>query len=282
MQPGKRLAAYAAKYPPAVQGSNGNGHTVFLIMRAIEFGVDESEALPVLLQWNASCSPPWKEREFIQKVRGCYRAKGAKFGALADGGRASTFVEPDPVYPGTQAVRDQLYGDGSSSIRSTTGAQWLASRRIDPDAVARLHLARFRPGRWPVLLPTFDHAATAQSWRARAVDPAVEVKELSPKGFTSAGLCFMNAQARRLQPGQRGLIIVEGSTDFLHVATRYEGPVIGIFSGSWNAKHAKRIPKAWPIRVWVDDDGDAGDRYFRQIADTFKERSITRWRTKKT
>lgn len=58
----RRGAAYAAKYPPAVQGQGGSTTTFKLAAHLVhEMGLDVDEALDVMAEhWNAGCSPPWE------------------------------------------------------------------------------------------------------------------------------------------------------------------------------------------------------------------------------
>lgn len=77
----ERARAYLTKMPLAVSGQGG--HTAAFnaaTATAIGFDLSDDDALAILSEWNASCAPPWTERELRQKIasarRDCRRAPG--------------------------------------------------------------------------------------------------------------------------------------------------------------------------------------------------------------
>lgn len=74
-----RARAYLAKCPPAVSGQAGHD-TAFATVSAVVNGFDlnETDALDVLSDWNASCQPPWSEKELLHKVRDAANKGGIK------------------------------------------------------------------------------------------------------------------------------------------------------------------------------------------------------------
>lgn len=81
----KRARAYAARLPPAISGSGGHATTMraaVLVVRG--FALDDSSALDVLREWNASCCPPWSERELRRKIHEARRVGRVPVGALLE------------------------------------------------------------------------------------------------------------------------------------------------------------------------------------------------------
>lgn len=70
----RRAVAYLAKLPPAIAGQGGHKATFAAACRAVEFGLDRTEALAVLAQWNVThCQPPWSESELRHKLEDAFR-----------------------------------------------------------------------------------------------------------------------------------------------------------------------------------------------------------------
>lgn len=76
-----RAAAYLARCEPAVSGSGGHTRTFYVAQKLVRgFGLDEETAYRLLASWNATCQPPWSERELRRKVR-----QAAERGQTAEG-----------------------------------------------------------------------------------------------------------------------------------------------------------------------------------------------------
>ena len=67
----RRAAAYAAKLPPAIEGENGSA-ACFRVACVLVcgFGLSAEEAMPLLLEYNQRCQPPWSEGELQHKLDG--------------------------------------------------------------------------------------------------------------------------------------------------------------------------------------------------------------------
>jgi hypothetical protein len=75
----ERAARYIAKLQPAVAGQGGHAATFSAACRLVEFGLAESEAWPVLLEWNRShCQPLWSEGELRHKLADAFKATEPK------------------------------------------------------------------------------------------------------------------------------------------------------------------------------------------------------------
>jgi hypothetical protein len=78
-----RAAAYIAKMGPAVQGEHGDDHTYKVAATlVVDFALSPDEALDLFRQWNASCQPPWPERDIIKKLN-----SAAKYGRHQPGAK---------------------------------------------------------------------------------------------------------------------------------------------------------------------------------------------------
>jgi hypothetical protein len=64
-----QAARYVAKIPGAIEGARGDDRTFTVAcILARDFGLTESQAMPIFLQWNSTCSPPWSEEELRTKL----------------------------------------------------------------------------------------------------------------------------------------------------------------------------------------------------------------------
>jgi hypothetical protein len=89
---------------PAVDGDGGGLHTVHgAAILTHDFALTDDEALPLFLEWNRSCVPPWEPDELAERLR-----RGRKYGKHPYGCRRSM----DAVEAARKAVRDwQVRGD---------------------------------------------------------------------------------------------------------------------------------------------------------------------------
>lgn len=64
-----RARAYLARVDPAVSGSGGHSQTLWAAIYLVRgFKLSDSDALSLLLDWNARCQPPWERRELERKI----------------------------------------------------------------------------------------------------------------------------------------------------------------------------------------------------------------------
>jgi hypothetical protein len=65
-----RARKYLARVPGAISGQGGHSHTFATAVRLVKgFALDEETAFAVLSEWNATCEPPWSERDLRRKVK---------------------------------------------------------------------------------------------------------------------------------------------------------------------------------------------------------------------
>ena len=77
-----RARAYLLTMPSAVAGQNGHGATYNAACRLVKgFALSNDEALPLLLEWNERCSPPWTEAELRHKLESAQQS-GEEVGSL--------------------------------------------------------------------------------------------------------------------------------------------------------------------------------------------------------
>lgn len=82
----RRAKLYAAKLEPAMSGQGGHTRTFLVCQRVARgFGLSEHEAYAALVEWNATCEPPWTERELRRKIsEALQRGQVTGFGELLE------------------------------------------------------------------------------------------------------------------------------------------------------------------------------------------------------
>jgi hypothetical protein len=79
----QRARRYLAAVPPAVSGQHGDVHTFRICCRiARGFALSDADALSLLAEWNATCRPPWSERDLLDKLRRARRYGREPIGGL--------------------------------------------------------------------------------------------------------------------------------------------------------------------------------------------------------
>ncbi len=181
----QRARAYLLKTPGAIEGQGGDTHTFTVCCRIVRgFDLDDHEAFEVLSEWNATCEPPWTDRELQAKIEGARR-----YGDEPMGGRIDRPVFPAPVKPpeepSTRAdAEDRLTGRGKNSPRMEKFEDVLTEAGA-AERFARLHggdvrhdhrrsrWLMWRGHRWE---PDADLAVTrlpldfARTWQREAID----------------------------------------------------------------------------------------------------------------
>jgi hypothetical protein len=114
----ERARRYLAKVGPAIEGHGGDKHTFAVACKLVDgFGLDVSDALPLMREWNATCVPPWPEADLVRKLTDAigYRRDPGRLlrqqsgrkddldAELGDGWRSCEFIEVSPsgliLYP---------------------------------------------------------------------------------------------------------------------------------------------------------------------------------------
>ena len=97
----RRASAYLRATPPAISGSGGHTHTFLVAQKLAGFclvGLSESDALALLREWNATCQPPWSERELARKWQQA-RERGTLVAPPVDRPRPGAARRPTPDVP---------------------------------------------------------------------------------------------------------------------------------------------------------------------------------------
>ncbi len=104
--------AYVAKMDPAVEGNGGDAQTYKVAcVLVIDFGLSPEESLPLLLEYNERCSPPWSMEQLQHKLASANdledRARGRKVRPRSR--RIDVNVKPDDkvVYVGVDCAGEE-------------------------------------------------------------------------------------------------------------------------------------------------------------------------------
>jgi hypothetical protein len=80
--PGKavrRARAYVAKIDGAIQGKGGDAQTFRVAcVLVVDFGLSQEDALPLLLEYNERCQPPWSKEKLLHKLEMADRKEGPR------------------------------------------------------------------------------------------------------------------------------------------------------------------------------------------------------------
>ena len=103
-----RVRRYLAKIPGAVSGSGGHNATFKAACALVNgFALSAAEALPPLLEWNATCQPPWNDAALRHKLADAERATHNKPRGhlLVSGERTAQFQPPRSTPPAAPLSR---------------------------------------------------------------------------------------------------------------------------------------------------------------------------------
>jgi hypothetical protein len=72
----RRARAYLAHIEGAISGQRGHDRTMRVAGVLIQkFRLSIEQALPLFLEWNEQCEPPWSEKELLHKLQDAYRLR---------------------------------------------------------------------------------------------------------------------------------------------------------------------------------------------------------------
>ena len=75
----ERARAYVSKIPGAIEGNKGDCQTLAIANVLLwDLALSPSEALVILREYNARCSPPWTEAELIRKLQSAEKQPHSK------------------------------------------------------------------------------------------------------------------------------------------------------------------------------------------------------------
>lgn len=116
----ERAGRYLDTIPGAVAGQGG--HSVAFkaaCCLVLGFGLTPSEALVLLAQWNARCSPPWSEKELRHKIASADKQPGPR-GQLRDSDRPESVALPKWTQPGAPSIRQPEAEEERDAPKITT------------------------------------------------------------------------------------------------------------------------------------------------------------------
>lgn len=194
----ERARAYLACLPVSVQGQGGHNAAFRAACVLVHgFALGEQEALPLLLEWNTQCLPPWTEAELRHKLRSAAQNPGDKpqghlleeksFSSYSYSSSRNSGRQTQKAASGTQALRPEpLTHDDIRAIAALRG--------IYPDAVDLAH-------RWGLLKMT-----TLEGQRCFIIHEGsfAQARRLDGKPFTRPD--GAQIKARNL-PGSTGAFI---------------------------------------------------------------------------
>ena len=65
----ERARAYIKAMPPAIEGQGGDAATFNVAKKLVhDFGLSPDQAMPLMLEYNARCIPPWDEKDLLNKL----------------------------------------------------------------------------------------------------------------------------------------------------------------------------------------------------------------------
>lgn len=219
-------------------------------------------------------------------------------------------VDLPPAAPVVRAVLrpplaevDAVWGACGPPDRAV--AEWLRSRGLDPVALSRRDLVRSLPVGYvgPAWMPhdaserravlaARDATGAVRSLRFRATGTA-RPKAAPPSGRADArtggaayavgGLVLACPLAAGMLAGiarPDRVVVCEGEPDWLTLCqTMPDRAVIGVWSGSWTAEIAARVPEGAEVLIAVHHD-DAGHKYAATVRGTLERRcDVTRTAT---
>jgi len=211
----------------------------------------------------------------------------------------------EPKYPDSQDL--ETFWKSCSKVSELAACkQWLDSRWIDPEIVelynygtaitestAKFPWATFKRQHWcntgyRALFPLYNSQGKLTSVRARWVSYQKPfTKVINPAGYEVQGTILADRQAlgllrdKPLKDFDGYIVIAEGDPDYLTWATRNKEntfATFGVFNGSWNSQFASKIPEHSNVVVATHYD-DEGEKYFRRIYETLKDKNVTVYRS---
>jgi hypothetical protein len=147
----ERARRYIAHIPGAISGQRGSSvtsHVACVLVR--DFDLSISDALSLLEEWNATCSPPWTQRDLIRKLEWADAQSGVRGRLLnADRSWAPQDDEVGDVSGLTITILSASGSDGAEEKPSAT--DW---GKVFEQIKARIHPADCQAS-FPVVQPLY-------------------------------------------------------------------------------------------------------------------------------
>ncbi len=257
----ERARKYLAKMPPAIAGSGGHAATYHAALAMVRgFNLTPEQALPLMLEWNAACCPPWSEAALRHKLSDA--AKCAK--------PAGYLLANDKANP---------VDEGAS--KAAKRRQWPAFQKPTPADLAAIAALRHVSPDAAYLIACHDHLWRCQ-WRGAeclAVHSGTfaQVRRMSGQPFAQKdgsklkALNLPGSQGAFLHPGGIGgpdvpVLLTEGAVSLLEAAeaiqradsntgTLHSVAIIAAVSASsrFNKDHLAKLAGR-RVRILADND----------------------------
>jgi hypothetical protein len=182
--------AYVAKMPGAVEGHGGDRQTFQVACRlVIDFDLTPEQALPLLQEYNARCTPPWPDDALVHKLERALQAANEKPGergrllhASREGATHAGTTRPPSADPSVSA-RPPFLGTVPDFIQ----ADWLKVQPCPPVRDGKEAPPRGRPAIALVGLRWLLHREVIRQKRATVWLPDVVLAQVIWGGRPSPG-----------------------------------------------------------------------------------------------
>lgn len=144
--PAERASAYLAKMPVAVSGQGGDCATFSAAQALVRgFSLSVEEALPLLLEWNKGCKPPWSEADLKGKLRSASTSSGKAEGYLLKEDRPASARDRRGTAAAFQNEAERRAWQRSKwpELRSLSREELFAIARLRRMPWNGLHIAKF-------------------------------------------------------------------------------------------------------------------------------------------
>jgi hypothetical protein len=258
----ERARQYVAKMPSAISGQGGHQSTwhVALVL-AKGFGLNESQTLDVLREYNQRCDPPWTERELAHKAKGAQSAN-VPHGFVLDRDRPwsptarraiESAIGPDQAWVDDLAEREersaiQEEGAGSPAV----APQDEPTRLHFEDDLFRLAALRATASAEPERIMTTGHAVIDEQTGGYEKEFCWVIGADTSWGKTSHSIMTYELNA---ELGFRPLIVTLEDSEKLY-GSRFLARRTGI-----NPVHLKRVRKG--LAVFTSEEVDKISRAVR-------------------
>lgn len=127
-----RARAYLARMPVSVSGAGGHASAFSAAMALVKgFAFSETEAFPLLAEWNADCLPPWTDAELRHKLRSAAASAKPSGYLLGDhGGHANTRALPHKALEACDQERKAKLRSAWPTLRLLSGSEIEAIARL--------------------------------------------------------------------------------------------------------------------------------------------------------
>jgi hypothetical protein len=151
-----RARNYLRQIPPAIEGSGGNTTTFNAVVVLIRgFRLSDSDAMALLLKWNATCQPPWPERDLRDKIKSAHKDSRKPYGYLLNEGKYAAPLSSRRTAPRATAsppATPKPYTDEELAEKAGKQARWNPLQAITIKEVDQIAVARACPIAGPEIL----------------------------------------------------------------------------------------------------------------------------------